>query len=400
MFNSATKPARRGASTRDSASAGFSLVEVMVAMVIGMLGIIVMMQMFSVFEGQKRTTTGGDDAISSGAVSLYGLERDIQQSGWGLSAVQLIGCTVTGLSVAGSADLPLVPVTINFPAVTNLAGQDVNTDTVLVISGNGNGALDGDTFTATAAASATTYAVHTPTSFTVNDRVVAAHRNLPCGVLTLSRVTAVTPLTVTPGSAETFPPDDLVFNLGQAPTARVYAIRGGNLTVCNYTAVNCAANNAGDWVPIANNVVSLRAQYGRDNAGGNMDGIVDVWDQTVPVPAAVAAGNPVNACAQLRVAAVRVALLARSSQPERTFDWPALTKHVTDPGVSGRQDPRLWAGNDGVATAIDAAAAGAVAISPPSPDPTWPTWQDFRYKTFQTVIPLRNVTSQGAVFGC
>ena len=53
-------------------AAGFSLVEVMVAMVIGLLGIIVMMQMFSVFEGQKRTTTGGDDANSSGAVSLYG----------------------------------------------------------------------------------------------------------------------------------------------------------------------------------------------------------------------------------------------------------------------------------------------------------------------------------------
>ena len=49
---------------------GFSLVEIMVALVIGMLGIIVMMQVFAMFEAQKRTTTGGDDAISSGSIAF------------------------------------------------------------------------------------------------------------------------------------------------------------------------------------------------------------------------------------------------------------------------------------------------------------------------------------------
>ena len=44
---------------------GFSLVELLVALIIGLLGIVVMMQVFRVFEEQKRTTTGGDDAISS-----------------------------------------------------------------------------------------------------------------------------------------------------------------------------------------------------------------------------------------------------------------------------------------------------------------------------------------------
>ena len=49
-------------STMHRLSAGFSLVEIMIGMVIGMLGIIVMMQIFALSEGQKRTTTGGGDA--------------------------------------------------------------------------------------------------------------------------------------------------------------------------------------------------------------------------------------------------------------------------------------------------------------------------------------------------
>jgi len=62
---------------------GFSLVELMVGMVIGMIAIIVVMQVFSLSEGSKRTTTGGDDAQMSGAVALTMLQRDIRQAGYG-----------------------------------------------------------------------------------------------------------------------------------------------------------------------------------------------------------------------------------------------------------------------------------------------------------------------------
>ncbi len=397
-------------------AAGFSLVEVMVALVIGMLGIVVMMQMFSVFEGQKRSTTGGDDAISSGAVSLYRIQRDIQQSGLGMSAAPLIGCTATGKwnadPAAPAVVLPLVPVSINFPAITGLAGQDVNTDTLLVISGNGSGTVDGDVFKSAVAAGATSYPVQTPTSFAVGDRVVAARqtRSDPCAV-NVAAIAAPAPaagvnLTVTTAAPFALAAQDLLFNLGPAPSAHAYAIRGGNLTVCDYTAVNCQANNAADWVPIANNVVSLRAQYGRDTTdaappptvSSRMDGAVDVWDRLAlwSQPAWVAGSVSVDpakdtaACALLRVAAVRVALVARNSQPEKTQTGGT---HVTPAAP-------LWAGSDLAAQGAGAAQAAAVAITLPSPDPTWPTWQDFRYKVFQTAIPLRNITIQGAVPEC
>ncbi|MBK7423657.1 MAG: hypothetical protein IPJ48_11465 [Propionivibrio sp.] len=64
----------------------------------------------------------------------------------------------------------------------------------------------------------------------------------------------------------------------------------------------------------------------------------------------------------------------------------------------------LWAGSDTVVlTSINAAEAAAVAIGLPDPDPTWPTGLDFRYKVFQTVIPLRNVhipPASGVVPSC
>lgn len=371
-------------------SVGFSLVEVMVAMFIGMIGIIVMMQVFSMFEGQKRTTTGGDDAISSGAVSLNGVQRSIQQSGWGINSSRVIGCGVTGLTSGGAA-LPLVPIRINSPLIT---GQDPDTDTLLVVAGNGNGTVEGDVINSAAGA---VYSVHTPTAFNVGDKVIAVSKAWPATCnLTYTNVTSVDAVasTVTVAGAAAFAvtPEDRLFNLGAAPSVRAYAVRNGNLTVCNYITSNCgAAASNGDqtvWVPIASNVVSLRAQYGQDTTAAPMDGIVDVWSQTAPT----------TACGFIRASAVRLALVARSSQPEKRLDGDLTGTAYVTPNAP------LWAGSDAVAAAIDATEAGNVAIDLTQsifPVPTaWPQWQDYRYKVFQTTIPIRNLTSLGAVPEC
>ena len=55
---------------RRYSEAGFSLVEIMVGLVIGMFSIIVMLQLFSLSEERKRTTTGGSDAMSEGVMAL------------------------------------------------------------------------------------------------------------------------------------------------------------------------------------------------------------------------------------------------------------------------------------------------------------------------------------------
>ena len=52
---------------------GFTLVELMVAMVIGLVTTLVITQVLAFSEGQKRTTTSGSDAQVNGSLALYTL---------------------------------------------------------------------------------------------------------------------------------------------------------------------------------------------------------------------------------------------------------------------------------------------------------------------------------------
>jgi type IV pilus assembly protein PilW len=411
----------RVANRHPSLAAGFSLVEVMVAMVIGLLGILVMTQVFSIFEGQRRTTSGGSDAITGGAIALNGVQRDIQQSGWGISALQLIGCRVTGLNSGTVVELPLVPVTINSALIP--AG-DPNTDTLLIVAGNSNGTVEGDIIKAAIGVAPNFgYTLTSPSVFAVGDRVVSIQNQLqptPC-VRALTTVTGASTATTTfidlvePVASTVQGPR--LFNLGTRPKVQAYAVRNGKLTVCDYTTNDCgAACTAADspagttvggscnasWLQIASDIVSLRAQYGRDTTQTNaldptisMDGVVDVWDRTVATsldPVSIIAAANTNACGLVRVSAIRLALVARSTQPEKA---PG--------GVNVTAAAPTWAGSDAAAVAVNAANAAAVAIDLTLTRPdttTWPTWADFRYKVFETTIPIRNITSLGVVDGC
>ncbi|MGI4846601.1 MAG: PilW family protein, partial [Janthinobacterium lividum] len=84
----------RNRAAAPAAQDGFSLIEIMVGLAIGMIGIIVMMQVFSFSEGNKRTTTGADDAQNNGIVALNGLLRETRHSGLGISDPSLLGCAL------------------------------------------------------------------------------------------------------------------------------------------------------------------------------------------------------------------------------------------------------------------------------------------------------------------
>lgn len=355
---------RRGA-------AGFSLVEIMVGMVIGMFGIMIMLQVFSLAESQKRTTTSGGDAQTSGAIALFGMTRDVRQAGLGLTDVRMLGCSVTlrtGVTLSF-----LAPVTIN-PA--SIPAGDANTDTLLVVYGSSAGTPQGDGVTSQV--SQTNYLVQTPTSFTPNltyasaDKVIAALpvRPNPC-TLILDQVVPPAPganaatVVVTTGVANMT--NGVLFNAGQSPKVLAYAVRNGNLTQCDYLVSDCgAAGNAGSstvWVPIANNIVSLRARYGRDT-NNPMDGIVDTYNQTAMA----------SACDVAKVSAVQLALVARSALLEKT----AVTASTTAPNYP------TWEGNATAAINITGLA----------------NWQNYRYRVFQSTIPIRNMAWQGVQSGC
>ncbi len=343
-------------STPPKRPAGFTLVEVMVAMVIGMIGIIIMMQVFATAEGQKRTTTGTGDAQSNGATALYELQRNIRQSGYGINSMSLLNCSLD-LGAPSNATLPaLGPAIINPQKADKTAllpAGDANTDTLLVAFGSSAVSAEGDTITDVIRDVDLSLAVLTATSFKPGDRAIAGLAGETAGcALTLAEVREVKAprVTVATGGAAA---GGLLFNLG-APTIQAYAIRNGNLTVCNYMLRDCGSEaNKGDatiWIPIANNIVSLRAQYGRDTTKP-MDG-VDTWDQTTPT----------TACEWVRAAALRIAVVARNSQVDKDEITAAAP---------------TWEGSGTAALKLDE---------------TRDNWKHYRYKVFETVVPIRNLS--------
>jgi type IV pilus assembly protein PilW len=340
---------------------GFTLVEILVAMVIGMIGMIIMLQVFATAEGQRRATTGTGDAQTSGAMALYDLQRDIRQSGYGFNSLSLLNCSLA-LGEPSNATLPaLAPAIINPRRADNsllLPAGDPNTDTLLIAFGDANGSPEGEAITDP---STPTLSVQTAADFRQGNRVISGPSSAAavCPAIRLYFVRRVDGNWITvdwprPNVTPPAPPapfNALLFNLGAAPTIRAYAIRGGNLTVCDFLASNCSragnARNPAIWVPIASNIVSLRAQYGRDTAPPNG---VDTWDGTTPA----------SACDWVRVSALRLAVVARNSQVERS---PITLAAPT------------WEGSAAVPINLSARA----------------NWQNYRYKVFETVVPIRNL---------
>ena len=350
-----------------SRTAGFSLIELMVGLVIGMIAIIVVMQVFKLSEGSKRTTTGGDDAQISGVIALNTLQRDIRQAGHGVSAFALIGCDVAlraGVTLRAIAPVTINPV--NAAGVPTIPVGDTNTDTLLIVYGNSAGSVEGDPVRAQLVT--TQYTVNTASSFVVGDHIIAepASRPSPCE-LTLEKLTAapVEPNVVVP-TGVTGMVNGTLFNLGTEPQILAYAVRDGALTVCDYMVNDCSKLNdlsvnppVVRWLPIGDNIVSLRATYGRDQTGA-MDAVVDIYDQT----------KPTSECEWARVSAIRLALAARSAQVEKE-------------AVSTVMSPD-WA----------ASAVAPINLSNNR------TWAQHRYRVFETTVPLRNMAWQGVHAGC
>ncbi len=370
--------------SRSNHQRGFSLVEIMVGLVIGMATVVIMLQMLSNSDATKRKAAGGNDAQMNGALALYTLEREIRASGYGINDQRLLGCDLTYKTSTDGATVtvPLQPTTVLTAGNALVPAGDANTDALLVIYSNNQGSADGDKLLANS--SAGSYQVSTPSSYNLNDIVIAqvAKRDpfLPCK-LTQDKVVTIngSTLTVNPGVMGMLA-NSVIYNMGGAPVINAYAIRNGNLTVCDYTAWDCSkasyANpvDANVWVPIASNVVSLRAQYGHDllaaAASGGLQKIVSQYDQITPDKNGL---HP--ECGWARTLAVRLALVARNS----SYDKKEPTK--VNPVWSGSTADQVSSPANPTALTIDLSGNA--------------DWKKYRYKSMETTVPLRNAIWQG-----
>ena len=392
-----TLSVKNGISNHPQRKGGFTLIEVMVAMAIGLFGVMVMTQVYISSEQNKSTSTSSGDAMIEGIVAMNLLQRDLRMGGFGIADGMLLGCNI--LLRPGITLVAMAPVTINHPKIP--AG-DANTDTIVVFYASTNGTPQGDVVTTQS--NADQYSMRTISSFAPNDYVVVAPqvRNCPMvnvppalpvtQALRLTRVDSIAnptvtitantgvvlPISVLPSSVALnpslpldstvvrepvpAPASHMIFNLGPAlPTVVAYAVRNGNLTSCDYAVNDCslAANvaNTAVWVPVANNIVSLRAQYGHYAAAATATTVTG-YDQTTPL----------TACQWLRTPSVRIALVARGAQPT----------------VGATSAAPTWDGTTNAPINLTGLT----------------DWTKYRYKVFQAAVSIRNIAWMGAVPGC
>jgi Tfp pilus assembly protein PilW len=86
--------------TLPRSEAGMSLVELMVAMLIGLIGIVIITHLYVTNDQYKRSTTGAGSAQVNGAIALYTLERELRMAGYGFNhpAAQTCSCALPNCS--------------------------------------------------------------------------------------------------------------------------------------------------------------------------------------------------------------------------------------------------------------------------------------------------------------
>lgn len=354
-------------------SAGFSLVDVMVGMVISLIGMIVIFQAFSVSENIRRTTIGGGDAQQNGAAALFALERELRQGGYGINTAAYLGCDILAYDelrpAPGTFIFSMTPATIT-------AGAENEPDTIAATYSSAAYQIAPASLTQDMPSPAAVYKVDNRFGFAPGDLVVAAE-NID-GTLTCV-LAQVTGLPGSPGQSDniihnsgnyqdangnnvparynrpsglgvSFSTNGKLFNLGALPANNIYSLQADGQLLLNSPVTNSS-------MAVAEGIAQMKAQYGKDK---DNDGAVDTWDTLMPdTPAGWA-----------QILAVRLAVVARNSQPQR---------------------PNTAGGACDTTTVFPVWAGGTLDLSGNIGLPAGDDWKCYRYKTFQTTVPLRNL---------
>ena len=387
---------------------GFSLVEILVGLAIGMLAVVIIMQVFAINESSKRTTTGGADAITNGTTALYLTQRELAIAGWGLESSLYLGRTdaanpvspgcstlnhyCSGGSSCSTADWSLAPITITDGGT----GPDSVTLRFFADPNNGN-------FVPASTSKVFSNAVD---AYTVPQLKVSSNfgckkgdlvlvgdpTGSTCTLLQVSDVPATTPDFLIPhksgaGSPYNNPDWDAASAGGKPPaiatgvteatcftpasdgpaSRRIFSVDATNRVLKEFDSATGATTT------IASGIVDLQAQYGIAPDGTQVVGswvdasAGDGWSS--PVPKAGSLGSTTSNRLQ-DIRAIRIALLARSSEYQKP-SGSTCDATTGSPGTPGTNGWSSWATFDTTGYPAD--------------------WRCYRYREFEIVVPVRNV---------
>lgn len=342
---------------------GASIVEIMVGLLIGMIAMLVIFQVYEVTERYKRNTMTTGDAQTTGVFVTFYLAREIGNAG----SVMSLNAKDLGECPNATIESTLRPL----PIVIVPGATEATPDQILVFYGASPTIATSVPWSNTTAAPGEKYEVQSPNGFAVDDLIVAV--NTSTRRCAMSRVTAAPTdlaggfVTIThTGAAETFNNSSILINFGHRDRATrvlfdVDAV-GGALRSTNLIPPMLGEPRPTP-VPLAANIMNLKAQYGLDTDG---NGLVDTWmtatdGNWTPAQVLVASATKLN-----QIKAIRIGVVVRGDEPDREIT-AAFDYTLFDCG----------------------AACAATKISGAIPAPV-PPELGYRYRVFETVVPLRN----------
>jgi type IV pilus assembly protein PilW len=370
-------------------SGGFSLIELMVAVTLALITVIVVMQVLTVYEARRRTTTAANDSEIGASVGLHMIEREVRMAGAGLTLPAGFVCAGGVNIFHGGATIsdgqPLAPLSI----VDGGAGPD----RIRVLRSDSEFGVAPATIVQNMANASSVITVNSSVGLSAGDLALVggAEGTKTCTLIQMSDapdalangwelshspVAAAPYNPAAPGAAFSDAPSyevgDIVVNLGRLGL-RAYGV------VCNDGGAPAASNTCdlASWDAIAGpanpalaqadsitpQVVNLQAQYGVAPANSQT---VNEW-----VDATGATWAAPGAADQARIKAVRLAIVTRSENREPE-DLPP-------------DEIVLW--NDGD---VDGDGDDDTATMPLVGDE-----RRYRYSVLRVVIPLVNVIWAG-----
>ncbi|MFG6446897.1 PilW family protein [Roseateles sp. BYS180W] len=342
---------------------GFSLVELMVALTIGIVLVLVVTTMMARYEGSRRTLTSTNDAAQTGAYLSYLLDQELRSAGSGLTQnrAQVWGCEIlaarAGVQIlphpaAFAAPFAALPRSVRLLPVLIHAGAGAGGSDVLAIASGAHGMAEASMVVANAGITSNSLRLGNTVGVSPNDLLLLSGSLGRCMVQHVSEVEQAENAAPSVGLGGTYHAETIsgthLTDFNHTPVARISMLgsaaptanpprllllglgNGGQLMSLDLLQIN------GNAVPtlMADGVVALRALYGVD---ANGDGMVDAWvaPTAAGFDAATLAVAPLQRLEQIM--AVRVDMVLRNDLVERAAVAPASLTLFADLAAEQQQ---------------------------------------------------------------
>ncbi len=370
-------------------SGGFSLVELLVAVVVGSALVIAITTLVMRSEAGRRGLTATNDSSQNAAFVALLLDRTLRSAGTGFSQSwrQAFGCRLlvarngTRLlprSNAFPAPFAAVPTTLRLAPVMVYAGVGAGGSDVLAVATGASGLGEAPLNVLTGSVSSAQLRVASTVGLRAKDLVLVLEDPSNCMVQQVADgFSPLPPTDVLPfggtyasGSIDSVALSSLGANSpafvaplgnlqGNTPALQLLGV-AANATLVSHDLLRI--NGSDTVTPIADSVVDLRARYGVDSDG---DGRIDNWVSPATAPFDSTTLLDGSAASQRNIAsiqAVRVGLVMRSASPEREAVAPGSLTLFADLAAPLRHSRTLSADE-----------------------------QLLRHRTVEFTVPLRNV---------